>query len=123
LQDNGTPPNWYTAAFDDSSWVTPTQYTAAEAGWGRAPSWTGGQCCTVTSPADRSNVGCNVDPITGASITVTEDQCIDPQTVLNGVGAPNPNPNLNPNPNPNPNPNQTRTRTRTRILTLTRTEP
>mmetsp|Transcript_34054 Transcript_34054/g.47195 ORF Transcript_34054/g.47195 Transcript_34054/m.47195 type:complete len:355 (-) Transcript_34054:194-1258(-) len=87
VQDNGTPQNWYSADFDDSSWSVSTEYTSSEAGWGRAPNWSGGQCCTVTSPYTRNDVGCNKDAVSGTDVIVAEDECLDPKNVLQNVGA------------------------------------
>jgi len=77
VQDNGMPTDWTLASFDDSSWVSATEYTAAEAGWGRTPSYSGGKCGTITSPLTKENA----DP---SSITTTEDECLDPKAFLCG---------------------------------------
>lgn len=76
-QDNGMPTDWYTKSFDDSSWISATQYTTSETGWGRAPSYSGGMCQTITSP----DTGSNADP---SSLATTEDECLNPRTVMCG---------------------------------------
>mmetsp|Transcript_58117 Transcript_58117/g.142567 ORF Transcript_58117/g.142567 Transcript_58117/m.142567 type:complete len:300 (+) Transcript_58117:131-1030(+) len=87
VEDIGDPTDWYASSFSTSSWPVATSYTAAEAGWGMRPTWTGGQCCTVTSPLSRAEMGCSVNALTGAAITVTEDECQDPRTLLESSGA------------------------------------
>jgi len=77
VQDNGTPADWYTASFDDAAWTAATEYTAAEAGWGRTPSYSGGMCGTITSPLTKQNAN-------PSSITTTADECLDPKQVLCG---------------------------------------
>ena len=44
------PTNWTSPTFDDSAWAKASTYTEAAAGWGRAPSWSGGKCYQSTSP-------------------------------------------------------------------------
>eukprot|EP01060_Flectonema_neradi_P032168 TRINITY_DN5069_c0_g1_i1.p1 TRINITY_DN5069_c0_g1~~TRINITY_DN5069_c0_g1_i1.p1 ORF type:complete len:264 (+),score=56.13 TRINITY_DN5069_c0_g1_i1:106-897(+) len=86
VADYGTPANWFAMDFDDSTWASTTTYTANEAGWGRSPTWTGTECCTMTSPADRSQLGCNVDS-SGNMITVTESECLHPETAFSTSSA------------------------------------
>eukprot|EP01060_Flectonema_neradi_P037916 TRINITY_DN7791_c3_g1_i1.p1 TRINITY_DN7791_c3_g1~~TRINITY_DN7791_c3_g1_i1.p1 ORF type:complete len:314 (+),score=65.04 TRINITY_DN7791_c3_g1_i1:77-1018(+) len=81
VQDNGTPANWFSTSFDDSTWTTSTTYTSAQAGWGAPPTWSGTECCTMTSPLDRSTLGCSVDS-SGTAITVTESECQNPSELL-----------------------------------------
>eukprot|EP00386_Alphamonas_edax_P015383 GDKI01047018.1.p2 GENE.GDKI01047018.1~~GDKI01047018.1.p2 ORF type:complete len:283 (-),score=90.42 GDKI01047018.1:331-1179(-) len=83
VQDNGAPSEWYMPSFDDAAWSAAKTYTAEEAGWGRTPEWKNGKCCTSTSPITRGDLGCNVDS-KGNAITVTQDECIAPKTVLDG---------------------------------------
>jgi len=77
ITDNGTPTDWYKASFDDASWTAATEYTAAEAGWGRTPTYSGGKCGTITSPLTKENAAVS-------SITTTADECLDPKMVLCG---------------------------------------
>merc|ERR1711957_860588 len=77
IQDNGMPTDWTLASFDDSSWVSATEYTPAVAGWGRGPSYSGGQCGTITSPLTKENAS-------PSSIATTADECLDPKKVLCG---------------------------------------
>lgn len=77
VQDNGVPQNWYMSSFDDSSWTSSTEYTASQAGWGRAPSYSNGQCGTITSPITRQTAS-------PSSMATTQDQCLDPRAVLCG---------------------------------------
>eukprot|EP01060_Flectonema_neradi_P022385 TRINITY_DN3063_c0_g1_i3.p1 TRINITY_DN3063_c0_g1~~TRINITY_DN3063_c0_g1_i3.p1 ORF type:complete len:332 (+),score=74.25 TRINITY_DN3063_c0_g1_i3:49-1044(+) len=85
IDDYGTPTNWFSSDFDDSAWTAATTYTAAQAGWGTTPTWSG-TCCTMTSPLDRSLLGCNVNTA-GVQITVTESECQDPQQLLGSSSA------------------------------------
>mmetsp|Transcript_20411 Transcript_20411/g.56572 ORF Transcript_20411/g.56572 Transcript_20411/m.56572 type:complete len:291 (-) Transcript_20411:516-1388(-) len=87
LKTTPEPSSWISSSYNASSWDNATQYTELEAGWGRTPSWQNGECCMVTSPLTRANVGCSVDPATGEAITVTESECLDPKAVLQGEGA------------------------------------
>eukprot|EP00930_Biecheleria_cincta_P066300 TRINITY_DN5238_c1_g2_i1.p1 TRINITY_DN5238_c1_g2~~TRINITY_DN5238_c1_g2_i1.p1 ORF type:complete len:693 (+),score=94.90 TRINITY_DN5238_c1_g2_i1:43-2121(+) len=77
LQDNGLPDNWQSVDFNDSSWTSATEYTAAQAGWGRTPAFSNGQCGTITSPLTRQNAN-------PSSIATSEDECLKPATVLCG---------------------------------------
>uniref|UniRef100_A0A7S1ND03 Uncharacterized protein n=1 Tax=Eutreptiella gymnastica TaxID=73025 RepID=A0A7S1ND03_9EUGL len=83
-----TPDGWYNTSFDDSAWASVTVYTEAEAGWGRTPSWTNGQCCQPTNPltrADLSACNMNYDVDGAAEVAVTgivENDCLDPKAVL-----------------------------------------
>ena len=77
VQDNGVPQNWYESSFDDSSWATATEYTASQAGWGRTPSYSNGQCGTITSPITKETAS-------PSSIATTADECLNPRTVLCG---------------------------------------
>ena len=77
VQDNGVPQNWQNASFDDSAWSFATEYTAAEAGWGRKPSYSNGQCGTIMSPVTRQTAS-------PSSVASTADQCLDPRSVLCG---------------------------------------
>eukprot|EP00434_Breviolum_minutum_P023913 symbB.v1.2.021103.t1/scaffold1717.1/size104954/6 len=77
IQDNGVPSNWYATDFDDSAWSYATEYTASQAGWGRRPTYSNGQCGTITSPITKANA----DP---SSIATTQDACLDPRSVLCG---------------------------------------
>ena len=75
VEDRGTPKGWTQPGFDDSAWQRATHYSAGEAGWGRRPSWSSAKgCCTLTSPVDRSSLGCDAN--------VTEDQCLDPRAAF-----------------------------------------
>ena len=72
VEDRGMPEGWTQPGFDDSRWAFATSYTAAEAGWGRRPSWSHEQgCCTLTSPVDRSRLGCDR--------SLQESECLDPR--------------------------------------------
>ena len=72
VEDRGTPEGWTEPHFDDHQWDPATLYSVAEAGWGRSPTWSSNEgCCTLTSPADRSNLGCD--------ISVTESECLAPR--------------------------------------------
>ena len=77
VQDNGVPSNWYATDFDDSTWTSATEYTASQAGWGRRPSYSNGQCGTITSPITKQTAS-------PSSIATTEDACLDPRSVLCG---------------------------------------
>jgi hypothetical protein len=80
VEDRGTPPGWTGADFDDSGWVHATLYTAEEAGWGRTPQWSTAEgCCTMSSPMDRSPLGCD--------LSVMETECLVPQTEFTGSSA------------------------------------
>lgn len=58
--------------FDDSQWSSATAFSAEQAGWGRMPKWSSGEgCCALTSPLDRSTIGCDLD--------VDENACLDPR--------------------------------------------
>lgn len=46
--------------------------------WSRAPHFSEGKCCDVTSPTTRFPLGCSVDA-SGSAINVTEDECLDPK--------------------------------------------
>jgi len=131
IEDNGIPDSWYTESFDDSDWSTATVYTAAQAGWGTNPSYSGGMCGTITSPLTKQNAN-------PSSIATTEDECLDPKKVLcggdetcsgtegrmiwgtdmdrdnkmlfrytksNTLLAPSPTPSPSPSPTPSPTPN------------------
>ena len=72
VEDRGIPEGWTEPDFDDHSWKYATRYTAAEAGWGISPTWSSTQgCCTLTSPIDRSALGCE--------LLLSEDQCLAPR--------------------------------------------
>lgn len=72
VEDRGMPEGWTQPDFDDSRWPFATPYTAAEAGWGRRPTWSPEQgCCTLTSPVDRSSLGCDR--------SLKENECLDPR--------------------------------------------
>eukprot|EP00438_Fugacium_kawagutii_P032630 Skav232015 [mRNA] locus=scaffold3320:62406:66626:- [translate_table: standard] len=77
IQDNGVPSDWYATDFDDSSWTSATEYTASQAGWGRRPTYSGGQCGTITSPITKQTAS-------PSSIATTADECLDPRAVLCG---------------------------------------
>eukprot|EP00930_Biecheleria_cincta_P018704 TRINITY_DN14475_c0_g1_i1.p1 TRINITY_DN14475_c0_g1~~TRINITY_DN14475_c0_g1_i1.p1 ORF type:complete len:347 (+),score=29.76 TRINITY_DN14475_c0_g1_i1:51-1043(+) len=132
VADYGTPSNWFSTSFDDSSWAAATQYTAQEAGWGRTPAWSSSNgCCQPTSPVSRSNLGCcncNSDGTASGftSVTVTESECLNPETELGSssasfiwgssltkdnkmlfrhtVSAPSPSSSPSPSPTPSPAP-------------------
>ena len=73
VEDRGTPDGWTEPDFDDRGWGPATGYSAAAAGWGRSPTWSSAEgCCTLTSPVDRSRLGC--DP------SVAQDECLSPRT-------------------------------------------
>lgn len=73
VEDRGTPEGWTEPNFDDSKWEPATPYSAATAGWGRRPTWSSKKgCCTLTSPVDRSNLGCDM--------SLTESECLAPRT-------------------------------------------
>ena len=72
VENRGVPEGWIRPDFDDSNWEFAITYSAAAAGWGRSPTWSSAEgCCTLTSPVDRSRLGC--DP------SVTEGECLDPR--------------------------------------------
>ena len=72
VDDRGIPEKWTEPDFDDSKWKFATSYSAAAAGWGRRPTWSSEEgCCTLTSPIDRSSLGCNM--------SLTENECLDPR--------------------------------------------
>lgn len=76
VEDRGTPEAWVKPEFDDSHWQNATEYSIAQAGWGRKPSWSEAKgCCTLTSPLDRSSIGCDK--------SVTENACLDPRRQFN----------------------------------------
>lgn len=72
VEDRGIPEGWTQSGFNDAQWPHATVYSAAEAGWGRPPSWSANEgCCTLTSPLDRSSLGCNR--------SVSQQQCLNPK--------------------------------------------
>jgi len=72
VDDRGLPEGWTAPDFDDHEWAFATPYSAAAAGWGRRPSWSSDEgCCTLTSPIDRSSLGCDA--------SVPENACLDPR--------------------------------------------
>ncbi len=72
VEDLGIPVGWTEPDFDDSKWSFATPYSAAAAGWGRRPTWSSEEgCCTLTSPIDRSNLGCDV--------SLSESKCLSPR--------------------------------------------
>ncbi len=72
VENRGVPDGWTRPDFDDSSWEFATAYSAAAAGWGRRPTWSSAEgCCTLTSPVNRSRMGCDS--------SVTQDECLDPR--------------------------------------------
>ena len=73
VENRGTPPGWTKTGFGDSTWPLATEYSAAEAGWGRAPTWSLAKgCCTLTSPSDRSSLGCDGN--------VAQNACLSPRS-------------------------------------------
>jgi len=90
--DVGLPEDWFAADYRLSSfnWTTCTEYTEAEAGWGRTPSWDGDSgCCTPTNPLTRRSLGCcscNYDSVSGGSVaaTVSMSECLDPSKYFDG---------------------------------------
>ena len=80
IENRGTPDGWTESTFDDSQWPMATHYSEREAGWGRTPSWSATQgCCTLTSPLDRSNIGCDA--------SVGESACLTPKTEFSSSSA------------------------------------
>ena len=80
VEDRGIPAGWTEAEFDDRQWNVATSYSARQAGWGRSPSWSSSDgCCGMTSPADRSSLGCDA--------AVTRDQCLEPRSEFSGSDA------------------------------------
>lgn len=80
VENRGTPEGWSSVGFDDRGWELATSYSPAEAGWGRPPRWSdSGGCCGMTSPVDRSSLGCDA--------AVVQDQCLDPRSELAGGAA------------------------------------
>jgi hypothetical protein len=80
VENRGEPRGWTQADFDDSAWVLATHYSAAQAGWGRRPTWSSARgCCTLTSPVDRSSLGCDA--------SVAKSQCLDPREVFSRSNA------------------------------------
>ena len=72
IEDRGIPEGWTRPDFDDSEWELATPYNAAVAGWGRHPTWSPEEgCCTLTSPIDRSSLGCDQ--------SLTENECLSPR--------------------------------------------
>ncbi|MGZ9899973.1 hypothetical protein [Shewanella gaetbuli] len=71
IENRGMPDGWTQAEYDDSHWPIATHFTAKQAGWGRKPTWTATQgCCTLTSPVDRSTIGCDK--------SINQNQCLSP---------------------------------------------
>jgi len=92
VEDYGMPTGWEKTIFNDSSWAQATVYTAAVAGWGRTPTWSAGQCCQPTSPVTKSDLSCCNCNSDGTSsgvvpVSVSEDQCLVPETVLGSSAA------------------------------------
>ncbi len=80
VENRGMPEGWTQPDFDDSSWAFATPYSAAEAGWGRRPTWSSKEgCCTLTSPVDRSSLGCDR--------SLQESECLDPRVEFAGSSA------------------------------------
>ncbi|CAJ1337485.1 unnamed protein product [Effrenium voratum] len=87
------PAGWMAGGYQGSGgWISATEYSAAQAGWGRTPTWDATlKCCgTATSPATQetltNNGGCSVNyesaTPAGAAVTVAEDECLDPKAFL-----------------------------------------
>jgi hypothetical protein len=73
VEDREIPKGWTSPDFDDHKWEFATSYSAAAAGWGRRPTWSAKEgCCTLTSPIDRSSLGCN--------LSLTQNECLTPRT-------------------------------------------
>ena len=91
IDTTAAPTDWMTPKFDDSTWAKATTYTEAAAGWGRPPTWSGGKCSQSTSPFTSESLSFsagNVDANGVATeVTVTEDDCLDPQDKLSNKGA------------------------------------
>lgn len=80
VEDRGIPEDWTAPDFDDSHWKSATVFTAAEAGWGRTPTWTSNEgCCTMSSPVDGSSQGCDT--------SVSETECLVPRVEFAGTSA------------------------------------
>ena len=80
IEKREIPNDWMSPTFDANNWVNATTYTAAQAGWGRPPTWSAGKgCCTLTSPNDRSTLGCDS--------SVAKNQCLVPQTEFSNTDA------------------------------------
>ena len=72
VENRGAPEGWAKPDFDDSRWELATHYSAAAAGWGRNPTWSAtAGCCTLTSPTDRSSLGCDQ--------SLTASECLSPR--------------------------------------------
>ena len=94
VEDNLEPTGWTGSGYNTKNvagWSAAVEYTAAVAGWGRTPTWTGGACCTATSPLTRVdltlNGGCSVNydaaaGAAGVAKAMTENECLDPKAVL-----------------------------------------
>lgn len=80
VEDRGEPLDWAAPGFGDSAWESATEFTTAQAGWGRTPSYDSstGMCGQVTSPLTRANVD---------NVATEADACLNPQTVLCGGDA------------------------------------
>lgn len=80
VENRGMPAGWTRPDFDDSRWAFATPYSAAAAGWGRRPTWSSKEgCCTLTSPVDRSSLGCD--------LSLKESECLDPRVEFAGSAA------------------------------------
>jgi len=79
VEEYETPTDWFASSFDDSSWGTVTEYSVAEAGWGRTPTYSSsaGTCSTVTSPLTREDEN-------PSYVETTSDECLNPKDVLCG---------------------------------------
>lgn len=72
VEETAIPTDWATPGFDDSAWYGAVEYTAEAVGWGRRPSYVGGECCTLTDPYTREDA----DP---SCLTMEEGQCLEPE--------------------------------------------
>lgn len=80
VENRGVPEGWQKLQFDDWNWLYASQFTPAQAGWGRKPTWSAEQgCCTLTSPLDRATIGCDK--------SVSQSACLDPRVVFDNSDA------------------------------------
>ena len=80
VESRPIPNGWQNNDFDDSQWQSATQYSAAQAGWGRTPTWSEEKgCCTVTSPVNRESLGCDQN--------VEQAMCLNPREEFSGSSA------------------------------------
>jgi len=103
VESNKAPDDWFEPTFDASNWSSAVEYTKEEAGWDVQPTYGLPQCGKATNPFTRVEMG----PVEGFAfnyadyvptldnpwtydpdqvptrVTLTVDECLDPQMIFN----------------------------------------